>query len=169
MFTRIIVPLDGSVLAESALPKAAELTRLTGAELTLVRVIDFMTLEKSGAYGLALEYAPPREIFDVEMEEADSYLRDVSAKLRASGFAVSTEILRGRVARVLADFGQPGDVVVMASHGRGGLSRWFLGSVAEDLVRRSTVPVMLIRAQQPPKQAEPGTVVVPASTSAVLV
>jgi hypothetical protein len=49
------------------------------------------------------------------------------------------------------------------------LSRWFLGSVAEDLVRRSTVPVMLIRAQQPPKQAEPGTVVVPASTSAVLV
>jgi nucleotide-binding universal stress UspA family protein len=169
MFTRIVVPLDGSKLAESALPQATDLARLCGAELRLVRVVDFMTLEKTGAYGLALEYAPPQDVFDVEMEEADSYLREVAATLRTSGFTVTTEILRGRVAQVLADIGQPGDLVVMASHGRGGLSRWFLGSVAEDLVRRSTVPVMLIRAQQPPKQAEPESIVVPASASAVLV
>jgi nucleotide-binding universal stress UspA family protein len=145
MFTRIVVPLDGSKLAESALPKATDLARLTGAELKLVRVIDFMTMEKSGAYGLALEYAPPQEVFDVEMEEADSYLRDASATLRESGFAVSTEILRGRVAPVLADLGQPGDVVVMASHGRGGLSAIVLGSVTNKVLTHTKTPVLVYR------------------------
>jgi nucleotide-binding universal stress UspA family protein len=164
MFTRIVVPLDGSPLAETALPEATELARLSGAEIRLVRVIDFTMTEKHGAFGLALEYAP-QQFFDVELEEAETYLRETADRLRGAGLTVSSEVTRGRVALVLANYCKPGDAVVMASHGRGGLSRWFLGSVAEDLVRKSTVPVMLVRAQ---KSIEPEVIAVPASNAAVL-
>lgn len=164
MFTRIVVPLDGSPLAETALEEAAQLARLSNAEIRLVRVIDFTMTEKHGAFGLALEYAP-QQFFDVELEEAQGYLRETADRLRGVGLTVSSEVTRGRVAQVLANYCQPGDVVVMASHGRGGLSRWFLGSVAEDLVRKSTVPVMLVRAQN---GYETEGMAVPASSHAVL-
>jgi len=166
MFSRIVVPLDGSPLAEIALDQATELARLSGAEIRLVRVVDFTMMEKHGAFGLALEYAPPQQFFDAEQEDAETYLRETADRLRGSGVSVSYEVARGRVAQILANYCQRGDVVVMASHGRGGLSRWFLGSVAEDLVRKSTVPVMLVRAK---KSVEPEALAVPASSNAVLV
>jgi len=165
MFSRIVVPLDGSPLAETALDQATELARLSGAEIRLVRVVDFTMTEKHGVFGLALEYAP-QQFFDAEHDDAVTYLRDTADRLRGSGISVSYEVTRGRVAQILANYCQPGDVVVMASHGRGGLSRWFLGSVAEDLVRNSTVPVMLVRAQN---SVAPEPLAVPASSNAVLV
>jgi nucleotide-binding universal stress UspA family protein len=169
VFTRIVVPLDGSPLAETALPQATELARLSGAEIRLVRVVDFTMMEKSGAFGLALEYAPPQEFFNVEFEDAASYLAETADRLRASGSTVSYEVGRGRVAQVIANYCEPGDVVVMASHGRGGLSRWFLGSVAEDVVRRSIVPVMLVRAQKASEPELAETYSVPASSNAAAV
>jgi nucleotide-binding universal stress UspA family protein len=59
---------------------------------------------------------------------------------------VTTEVAEGPTSRILVGHSKPGDVIVMASHGRTGMARWFLGSVAEEVVRRSAVPVLLVRA-----------------------
>ncbi len=146
MFQRIVVPLDGSKLAEAALPAAEELARLMRAPVLLLRVVDFTRLEQYGPYGLALEYASVEPVLAAERAEAVRYLEDVQRQLSTKGLSVTFAVRSGPVARELVAATQSGDVVVMASHGRGGLSRWLLGSVAEDVVRHAPVPVMIIRA-----------------------
>ena len=141
-----MVPVDGSELAERALPQAEELARLAGAPLHLVRVIDLARLERYGAYGLALEYADSQQVSAVEETEAGQYLDRIAGEVNGRGRTVTTEVRRGGVARELTALARPGDVIVMATHGRGGMVRWFLGSVAEEVVRRSPVPVLLVRA-----------------------
>jgi nucleotide-binding universal stress UspA family protein len=147
VFDRIVVPLDGSELAEQALPAAEELARLRGAPLHLIRVVDLTRLERYGAYGLAVEYAGFEPVAAEERRVAEQYLAEVAAKVQERGATVTTEIVDGLTTRVLVGATKPGDVLVMASHGRTGLPRWFLGSVAEEVVRHATVPVSLIRAQ----------------------
>jgi nucleotide-binding universal stress UspA family protein len=69
---------------------------------------------------------------------------------------VTTEVRRGGVVFELQQVAQPGDLYVIASHGRGGISRWFLGSVAEELVRRSVVPILIVRVLTPNAAATAG-------------
>ena len=146
MYQRIVVPLDGSSLAEKALPQAEELARLTGTPVHLIWVVDYTRLERYGPYALALEYSAAEPMLTEEHAHAMTYLQDIEARLATAGFTVDSSVVQGRVARELVAASQPGDVIVMASHGRGGLSRWLLGSVAEDVLRHATVPVLLIRA-----------------------
>jgi nucleotide-binding universal stress UspA family protein len=153
MFTRLIVPLDGSDLAERALPQAQELARLTGAPLHLVRVIDLGRLERYGSYGLALEYGAVEKIVEEEEESARAYMQSVVERLKAEDVAVTSEIRRGLAGRELIAVAEPSDLIVMASHGRGGIARWFLGSVAEEVTRRSRAPVLLVRALAPADHA----------------
>jgi nucleotide-binding universal stress UspA family protein len=146
MFHRIVVPLDGSKLAEAALPAAEEFARLANAPIVLLRVVDFTRLEQYGPYGLALEYASVEPVLAAERAEAVKYLEEVCSRLGAKGLSVTFAVRSGPVAREIVAATRPGDVIVMASHGRGGLSRWLLGSVAEDVVRHALVPVMIVRA-----------------------
>lgn len=146
MYRRIVVPLDGSALAEAALPQAIDLARLTGVPLHLLRVVDYLRLERYGPYALALEYSPVEPVLATEQTEATGYLSEVAERLTDDGLTVASEVRQGRVAREVVAAATPGDVIVMASHGRGGLSRWLLGSVAEDVLRHATVPVLLVRA-----------------------
>jgi nucleotide-binding universal stress UspA family protein len=145
MYARIIVPLDGSELAEVVLPHAEELSRLTGAPLHLVRVVDVVTGRALGAL-VALEAAAHAEIINLEEVEARHYLDKSRERLTSRGFTVTTEIRRGPASHELTTVARPEDVIVMATHGRGGLQRWLLGSVAEAVVRHSPAPVFLIRA-----------------------
>jgi nucleotide-binding universal stress UspA family protein len=145
MYRRIVVPLDGSKLAEAALPQSIDLARLTGAPIHLLRVVDFRRLEQYGPYALALEYAADPVLTD-EHAIALDYVREVRSRLDSMGLYANTEVREGRVAREVVAVLKPGDVVVMASHGRGGLSRWLLGSVAEDVLRHASVPVLLVRS-----------------------
>lgn len=146
MFHRIVVPLDGSELAEAALPSAEEMARLAHAPIMLLRVVDFTRLEHYGPYGLALEYASVEPVLAAEHAEAAKYLAETCNQLSATGVSVTYAVRSGLVAREIVAATRPGDVIVMASHGRGGLSRWLLGSVAEDVVRHALVPVMIVRA-----------------------
>jgi nucleotide-binding universal stress UspA family protein len=147
MYRRIVVPLDGSKLAETALPQAIDLARLTGAPVHLLRVVDFTRLERYGPYALALEYSAMEPVLADEHLEAKGYLEEIQARLDGAGLVADSEIRQGRVAREVVAAVKPGDIVVMASHGRGGLSRWLLGSVAEDVLRHASVPVLLVRAE----------------------
>lgn len=146
MYQRIVVPLDGSVLAERALPEAEQLSRLTGAPLHLVRVIDIGILLRIASYGVAADFeAFPRTIA-AERAVAREYLAGVERDLTKRGRVVSVELPQGTAADRIIAVVKPGDLLVMASHGRGGAARWFLGSVAEVILRSSPVPVLLVRA-----------------------
>ena len=78
MYTRIIVPLDGSRLAESALPEAEKLVAMSGGELVLIRVVDYSSRDRFGDFGLLYEYEAMAKALDEEREVATAYLTDVS-------------------------------------------------------------------------------------------
>ena len=146
MYERIVVPLDGSDLASRALPEAERLARLVDAPLHLVRVVDLANLQRVGYLGLAAEYAAYQQVLEDEKAAAQEYLAGAERDMTERGIRVSTELRHGAAARELLAATRPGDLIVMASHGRTGVPRWFLGSVAEELTRHATVPVLLVRA-----------------------
>jgi nucleotide-binding universal stress UspA family protein len=149
MFTRIVVPLDGSGLAEQALPQAIELSQATGTPMHLVRVLDFSYLVKVAGYpvhGAYVEMTALQQALQEEHDAAETYLTAKKEVLESQGIMVTTALLNGSPSSEIVAATQPSDLIVMCTHGRGGLARWFLGSVAEDIVRRATVPVMLVRA-----------------------
>lgn len=146
LYTRIIVPLDGSKLAESALPEAEQLAKLTGAELVLMRVVDYSARDTFGDFGLLYEYEAMAQALVEERELATAYLADTARRLQNEGYTVSTTLVDGIAAKAIVARAQPGDAIVMATHGRTGMKRWFIGSIAEDVLRHATVPVLIVRA-----------------------
>ena len=145
MYSRILVPLDGSPFAEQALPQAIGLARLTAADVHLVRVADIHALDHIGAARLPVDESAVGPLLAEESSDARVYLQEVRERLRRAGVEATVEVVRGPVAKAIVDLTRAGDLVVMASHGRAGVARWFLGSVAEDVVRRANVPILLVR------------------------
>jgi nucleotide-binding universal stress UspA family protein len=145
MFTRILVPLDGSPLAEQALPNAEEMAWIKGSPITLIQVIDLNRLDHYGleafvgADGLA-------DQLEVAEHAARKYLGSIAEGLHELGITTMIATRWGDPAREIIEAIEPGDLVVMATHGRGGVTRALLGSVAESVMRRSPVPVLLVRA-----------------------
>jgi nucleotide-binding universal stress UspA family protein len=82
--------------------------------------------------------------------EAQARLAGPAARLEHAGVATTTEVQHGVPAFTIVALTQPGDLIVMTSHGRTGLGRWFLGSVAETVVRQAMAPVLLVRAAPAP-------------------
>lgn len=146
MFDRIVVSLDGSDTSEQALPAATQLARGLGAPLHLIRVADLAWLSL-GASDAALEYAALGDTVSQEEQEAKNYLAGREKELATNGLTVTTEVRTGFAAREIIAASKPGDLLVMASHGRSGPARWLLGSVAEDVTRRAACPVLLVRAE----------------------
>jgi nucleotide-binding universal stress UspA family protein len=146
MYERIVVPLDGSDLAERAMATAEGLSRALGAPLHLVRVVDYFSTTFNHIYGGMVESEAIAMQVEHERTMAQAYLEDVAGSLQHRGLEVTTEVRHGVPVQELCDSVQQGDVLVIASHGRSGVARWFLGSVAEEMTRRATVPVLLVRA-----------------------
>src|SRR5919199_6089435 len=147
MFQQIMVPLDGSELAERALPCAEQLGVATGATLHLVHAVE---LVPPPTVGFALAYMPGRihgNLVAQETQQATAYLDKMRERVAATGAHVGTEQMLGDVTAILLDYERDAgiDVVVMCSHGRTGLTRFVLGSVAEHLLRHGTAPVLLVR------------------------
>jgi nucleotide-binding universal stress UspA family protein len=145
MYTRIVVPLDGSELAESALPHGEALARLIGLPLHLVRVVDVVS---TTGYPMADYGYSDNLILSARQGEetvADEYLAELADRYTDRNIPVTTERRTGRVTQELLATARSGDLYVMASHGRGGVSRLFLGSVAEEITRQSRAPVMIVR------------------------
>lgn len=140
MYKKIMVPLDGSELAESVLPHVeAFIKKFNINDVILVRV-----LEKH-----------PTEAVDLKTEEqskasAKEYLTQVSERLKQEGTAVHPEVIVGRVAEGLVDYIGSNDIdlVIMASRGQSGITRWVMGSVADKVFRSAKVPVLMVRATE---------------------
>jgi nucleotide-binding universal stress UspA family protein len=145
---RILVPLDGSALAELALPVAARLARAGGGRVVLARVIGLPTSSRFGA-------SPPAPMETMLVDEraaATRYLEEVSR--RPELVDVTTQV-ETRVATAVAPAlleimkTSQADLVVMCSHGRTGFTRWRLGSVAQKVARHATIPTLLLHADGP--------------------
>ncbi len=146
MYCRIIVPLDGSDVAAEALVHARELAQRLSVPLHLVRVIDAHVLDQIGATCLAFDYGAVTELVEEEDQDATAFMERQVAALRDEGLDVTGAVVHGPVASSIVASAEADDLIVMASHGRTGIRRWFLGSVAEEVLRQATVPVLLVRA-----------------------
>lgn len=169
MFQHILVPLDGSGLAERALPLAERVARATGATMHLVRVIVPPSGQELDAWAADAMYLPTdyyTDMLDSEMRHATAYLDRIHAQMSAAGLRVQAAPLIGHAAAALLDYERTAgiDLVVMSSHGRSGLARVAFGSVADRLLHHGAVPILLVQASGDP--ASLGGVVVPLDGSA---
>ncbi len=150
MFSHILTPLDGSPLAACVFPHVVALARATGAQITLLRV-----LERSRS---ALEgHVNP---FDWQMQkrEAQAYLDEMAARLlHTLDLPVKTDLLEGSPAAEIVEYAQrtEADLVVLSSHGQGGLSGWHTSSIAQKVIQRAGTSVLLARAWRPEASCEP--------------
>ena len=146
---RLVVALDESELAEEGLSWAALLARALhcSLHLTLVYAYD----ERAWARAGAAEGATPAALASAAAE----YLEDVSRREALVGLTVTTEVRAGNVAEQLLLVAAEGDtqMFVVASHGEGGMKRWARGSVADELVRDATIPVLVVRPGLSPTPA----------------
>jgi nucleotide-binding universal stress UspA family protein len=141
MYRSIVLPLDGSSFAEEALPLAARLAMGADTKLQLVHVIrpapdvDFKTPEEDLAWRTQVR------------EAASSALGELAAKLRKGGVAAHAEVREGRTVEAILESAREhqADLVVLTTHGAGGFRRWWLGSVADALLRTGEFPVLLVR------------------------
>ena len=139
----VVVPLDGSELAERALPYAEKLAGLLSLKILLARVVRFERPHYTDS-GVELP-----DLTEQLVHEASEYLERISKEVGRRGLEVETKVLRGAPAPVLLDLAHqtPQSFVAMTTHARSGLSRWMMGSVAEALVRGSGEPVLMVRTQ----------------------
>lgn len=148
MFQHILVPLDGSPLAEQSLPVAAQLARASGSSLLLLRVADVAT---KFAPSLSPDPLVTRAIIESDMAESEIYLKDLTQQAILQGVPTSTAIILGNTAATILSTldSNPIDLIVISSHGRTGFTRWALGSMAEKVARQSPVPVLVLREEKP--------------------
>lgn len=145
--SRLIVPLDGSPLAEQALPVAMDLADDLGVRIHLVRALETEKLRS------VLRLSPSAATTYVSSVEslrsvAAAYLEEQAKRVRSRDIPVTTQVVEGSPADELCRLARPGDIIVMTTRGRGGLQRWLLGSVTERVVREAPVPVLVVRASQ---------------------
>ncbi len=145
MYDRILGPLDGSELASTALVHAKELAKQLNVPLHLIRAIDPTVINRVGTVGMGFDYTAIDELLSEEEQDAKTYVDSQVDALNDEGLATTGVVLRGYAAAAIDSVAKEGDIIVMASHGRTGVRRWFLGSVAEEVLRQSRVPVLLIR------------------------
>lgn len=157
MLNRILVPLDGSTQAESALQLAARLARGAGGAMVLVRAIRALPEVEMGIIP-AEGWAPAAE--PRERDEATAYLRAVADREALRGIDVQTIVATGPAAAAILEVArrQHAELIVMTSREREGLARWLLGSAARQVARDATVPVMVLRVAG-------GKLVAPAASS----
>lgn len=139
-FKRIVVPLDGSALAEQILPRVAKLAELEGSELTLLYVL------KPRTYSQEQLQDPMMPWWEKDIASAQAYLFPMASRLRRRGFSVSSDIVIGEnVAEKIAEFArcEKADLIAIATHGRGGLARMIHGSVTDALTKSARVSVFV--------------------------
>ncbi len=145
MYKKILVPLDGSDLAKKALDQTEQLAKTFGAEIILFQVVPFMPI-----YG-SPELVTPLIIDEKQKEAAEKYLNNLAEELKKRDLRVKTLVKTGQqVAVEIIDFAKESgvDLIVMCTHGRSGITRWVLGSVAHKVITRAETPILLIHLKR---------------------
>jgi nucleotide-binding universal stress UspA family protein len=145
-YRTIVVPLDGSAFAEQALGHAQTIAAASGADLVLVAVVpavDDIGLAEAGVVPYWVEAER-----QAEHDRVEHYLAHLADRLAAEGLRVHTRLAVGAPAEAILTAAAPAsaDLIVMATHGRSGVSRLWLGSVAAKVAQGAEVPLLLVRA-----------------------
>jgi nucleotide-binding universal stress UspA family protein len=156
MYERIIISLDGSELAEKVLPHAEALAEKFGSTLVLLRAVtDEATLAGQavavpigGMIPPSGQYIDVEGIVEAERSEVSRYLEEVAQRLQARGFTVETSMPEGHPAEAIVAqaSAQNASLIAMTTHGRSGLSRLFMGSVTDEVLRTAICPVLVVRS-----------------------
>lgn len=157
MLSRVLVPLDGSELAEKALPEAQKITK-PGGEIILLTAVDPPEFLSYSLYGT--QPMPPQATGSSGLDfmslsrdiavQSEAYLKRIAAELEQAGFQARPLIEVGAPAEVIIKTAeaQQAEAVVMCTHGRSGISRWILGSITNKVLSAAPCPVFVI----PPKR-----------------
>ncbi|MFW6112346.1 MAG: universal stress protein [Chloroflexota bacterium] len=140
MYKRILVPLDGSETAECILPHVREAAkRYEVEEVILLRVVEYVPVWH-------VEWMDPTGWEKAEEEVARQYISRVGSQLRSEGLNVREEVLVGNTAASILDFSTENavDLIALATHGRTGINRWLLGSVADRVFRLCRIPMLMV-------------------------
>ncbi len=150
MYNKIVVPLDGSKLAECVLSHVEGLAKNAPAtEVMLVSVTERIKgrayFPEGGRVGATAQV--PVSVGKME-SQAEKYLERVAQRLAKKGLNVTTKVLLGNPAEEITHFAgdENADLLVLATHGRSGPSRWAMGSIADKVSRASNIPVLLVRS-----------------------
>ena len=149
MYPKILVPLDGSELAECVLPHVEAIAKGCGtSNVIFVRVVEPVYLPADEAGGLTLSGEELKRIESGHKSNARDYLQQLGSRLKYDGVNLQTEVIVGRVAESLADYAEKNgvDLIIIATHGRSGISRWVRGSVADRILHSACVPVLMVRS-----------------------
>lgn len=147
MYSRILVPVDGSPTSNHGLDEAVKLAKLTGARLRLIHVVDqFVYAMATDGFG-----AVTADLIPMLREGGEQILQKCKARVEASGMPVDTALFdsfAGRVSDLVANeaLNWNADLIVLGTHGRRGVERIFMGSDAEQIVRLAPTPVLLVRS-----------------------
>lgn len=149
MYQHILVAIDGSHTSELALQEAIRLAQLLGSQLRLIHAVDVV-----GSSWYTGDYADPTTLWDFIMKNGREILAQASASVTAAGIQVETTLeeittMGRRIADVIVEQAEtwPADLIILGTHGRRGLSKIVLGSVAEGVTHLATNPVLLIRGK----------------------
>lgn len=141
MYANLMVPLDGSTFSQHALPHAASIAARTGGTIRLVLVHTPLVFPVAD-----LAPVPLMDQWDSDHRVEEERYLDVQAEwLREQGLDVGTELRDGEVVQELREASGDADLMVLATHGRGGLERAWLGSVADALIRHAEIPLLVVR------------------------
>lgn len=160
MYQKIMIPLDGSALAECVLPHAEAFIQGGMAKTAvLIWVLEPLPAAMYGASVETFASAAQEDIFATNADywgkmEADrkstaqEYVDRIAERFRHYGADIKCEVLEGRIAETLAGYAEHNniDLVLIATHGRSGVNRWLMGSVADRVLHYSDVPVLMVRA-----------------------
>jgi nucleotide-binding universal stress UspA family protein len=148
MYQKVLVPLDGSELAECVLPHLDILASRGGVKsVTLLRVVKpFYPV--STILGDSISAVDTVSINKEADADAENYLKVLTEKMKYPGVEINWEVMRGNEAESIAEYAKEKevDLIIIATHGRSGVSRWVMGSVADRVMRSACVPVLMVRA-----------------------
>ena len=169
MYTRVLTPLDGSDPSEQVLPFARAMASGLSLPMTLLMTID--TWHPSIGYYLNPELHS-HETEAHHLSHAEGYLSSVTARMRGAGVAAESLVLRGDPAAAIVDeaASDPSTLIAMASHGRSGMARWWMGSVADKVLHMAVNPLLIVRSLPHPEATQartPDGLIVPLDGSEV--
>jgi nucleotide-binding universal stress UspA family protein len=147
MYEKILVPLDGSELAECALPHVESLAKgRQEAEVILLRVIEVEVYPIPKSYARSFDFAALRNAY---VAEAEQYLTELQSRLSKAGIRARTEMVEGKAGQTISDYARHNgvDLIVIATHGYTGMKHLMFGSVALKVLHESKTPVLLIRPE----------------------
>jgi nucleotide-binding universal stress UspA family protein len=147
MYRKILVPLDGSELAECVLPHVRAIGKgCESQEVILIRVLEPLELPTRG--GLAFSEEDLERMEEERKSEAADYVRRWAERLQEEGLAARWELIQGKAAEAISEYAEKKevDLIAIATHGRSGISRWYWGSVADRILRSACMPILMVRA-----------------------